>query len=47
MLAFLLPMIGSSLFQQLYNTVDFIFIGNLLDTAAAAGVGASSTLISC
>ncbi|MBQ1310245.1 MAG: MATE family efflux transporter [Blautia sp.] len=44
---FILPMIGGSLFQQLYNTVDFLFVGNLMDKTAAAAVGASSTLITC
>ncbi len=47
LLAFILPMIGSSLFQQLYNTVDFLYVGNFLDVTAAAAVGASSTLIFC
>lgn len=44
---FMLPLIGSSLFQQLYNTVDFLFVGNLLGKTSAAAVGASSTLITC
>ena len=44
---FMLPLIGGSLFQQLYNTVDFIFVGNCLDQTAAAAVGASATLITC
>ena len=47
LLSFILPMIGSSIFQQLYNTVDFMFVGNLMDSTAAAAVGASSTLITC
>lgn len=47
LILFTLPMIGSSVFQQFYNTVDFLFVGNLLDKTAAAAVGASSTLISC
>lgn len=47
MLLFILPLIGGSLFQLLYNTVDFLFVGNFLDKTAAAAVGASSTLISC
>ena len=46
LIAFILPMIGSSIFQQLYNTVDFLYVGNFLDKTAAAAVGASSTLIS-
>ena len=33
---FMLPLIGGSIFQQLYNTVDFIFVGNCLDQTAAA-----------
>ena len=44
---FILPMIGGSIFQQLYNTVDFLFVGNFLDRTAAAAVGASATLITC
>ena len=47
LVSFILPMIGSSLFQQLYNTVDFLFVGNFMDSTAAAAVGASSTLITC
>ena len=47
LVSFILPLIGSSLFQQLYNTVDFMFVGNLMDSTAAAAVGASSTLITC
>ena len=42
---FILPIVGGSVFQQLYNTVDFLFVGNFLDKTAAAAVGASSTLI--
>ena len=44
---FIWPIIFSSLFQQLYNTVDFLYVGNFLDKTAAAAVGASSTLITC
>ena len=47
LITFMLPLIGTSIFQQLYNTVDFLFVGNLLDRTAAAAVGASSTLITC
>ncbi|EGO63870.1 MATE family efflux transporter [Acetonema longum] len=42
---FALPLLGSSLIQQLYNTVDIIFIGQLLGKEAAAAVGASSLLV--
>ena len=47
LIRFILPLIGSGIFQQLYTTVDFIFIGNLLNRTAAASVGASSSLIYC
>ena len=47
LMLFILPLIGASVFQQLYNTVDFIFVGNFMDSTAAAAVGASSTLINC
>ncbi len=47
LILFMLPLIGGSVFQQLYNTVDFIFVGNFLDKTAAAAVGASATLINC
>lgn len=44
---FILPLVGSSIFQQLYNTVDFLFVGNFLNKTSAAAVGASATLITC
>ena len=47
LIRFMLPLIGSSIFQQLYSTVDFLFVGNFLDKTAAAAVGASATLIFC
>ncbi len=47
LMGFILPLIGSSIFQQLYNTADFLFVGNLLGRTSAAAVGASSTLITC
>lgn len=46
LIRFILPLIGSSLFQQLYNTVDFLFVGNFLTKTSAAAVGASATMIS-
>lgn len=30
LLLFSLPLLGSSLIQQLYNTVDLLFVGNCL-----------------
>lgn len=47
LIKFILPLIGGSIFQQLYNTVDFLFVGNVLNKTSAAAVGASSTLITC
>ena len=47
LIAFILPLIGSSIFQQLYNTADFFFVGNFLGKTAAAAVGASSSLVVC
>ena len=43
LLRFILPLIGGSIFQQLYNTVDFLFVGNFLDKTAAAAVGAGAS----
>ena len=47
LIRFILPLIGGSVFQMLYNTVDFLFVGNFLDRTSAAAVGASATLITC
>ncbi|MDD2478046.1 MAG: MATE family efflux transporter [Candidatus ainarchaeum sp.] len=47
LLLFALPLLGSSLIQQLYNTVDLLFVGNFLDNEAFAAVGASSLIITC
>ena len=40
-------MLLSSLVQQLYNTVDLIFVGRMIGTSASAAVGASTLLIAC
>lgn len=47
LLLFALPLLGSSFIQQLYNTVDLLFVGNLLEKEATAAVGASSLVITC
>ncbi len=47
LLLFTLPLLGSSLIQQLYNTVDLLFVGNFLGKEAFAAVGASSLIITC
>lgn len=46
-LLFALPLLGSSLIQQLYSTVDLIFVGQLLGTKASAAIGASSLIVTC
>lgn len=47
LLLFALPLLASSLVQQLYNTVDLIFVGRYLGKAASSAIGASSLLITC
>lgn len=44
---FALPLLGSSMIQQLYNTVDLMFVGNILGKEAAAAVGCTSLLTIC
>ena len=44
---FSIPLLGTSIIQQLYNITDFIFIGNFIGKKAAAAVGASSLLFTC
>ena len=45
LILFALPFLGSSLIQQLYNTVDLLFVGNVLGTHSYAAVGASSLIV--
>ena len=47
LLLFAIPLLVGTLIQQLYNTVDLIFVGNLINKSASAAIGASSLLISC
>ena len=42
---FSLPLFAGSLIQQLYSTVDLIFVGQNLGKDAAAAVGASTFII--
>ena len=42
---FALPLLLGNLFQQLYNTVDSLIVGNLLGSSALAAVSSSSSLI--
>lgn len=44
-LQFALPMLAGSLFQQLYNIVDSIIVGNFIGKEALAAVGASFPVI--
>lgn len=46
-LVFVLPLLASTLIQQLYNTVDLIFVGKFCGTKATAAIGASSLIITC
>mgnify|MGYP002518335957 CR=1 FL=1 len=45
MLAFAMPIFLSQLFQQLYNAVDSLIVGNLLGKQALAAVSSSAALI--
>lgn len=47
LLLFSIPLLISSIIQQMYNTVDLLFVGNFLGTNSAAAVGAGSMLITC
>ena len=44
---FALPLLLGTLVQQLYSTVDLIFVGNVIDKTASAAIGASTLLITC
>lgn len=44
-LLFSIPLILGNLFQQLYNTVDSIIVGNYIGSEALAAVGSSGSLI--
>lgn len=45
MFFFALPILLGNLFQQLYNTVDSLIVGNFLGSSALAAVSSSSSLI--
>lgn len=45
MTSFALPLMLGNLFQQLYNTVDSLIVGNFLGSSALAAVSSSSSLI--
>lgn len=45
--SFALPLLASSVIQQLYSTVDLLFVGNILGTSSIAAVGIGVLLIAC
>ena len=45
--AFSLPLLAGSLVQQLYSTVDLMFVGQTLGTEAAAAIDSSSLVVTC
>lgn len=45
MILFALPLMAGNLFQQLYNTIDSLIVGNFLGSGALAAVSSSSSLI--
>ena len=47
LLRFAFPLLLGTLVQQLYNTVDLIFVGHVIDSSASAAIGASTLLITC
>ncbi len=46
-LRYTLPLIGASLIQQLYSTVDLIFAGQFIGKEATAAIGATSLIVTC
>ena len=45
LLSFAVPLLIGNLFQQLYNTVDSLVVGNFVGTEALAAVGSTGALI--
>ena len=45
MIRFAVPLFIGNLFQQLYNTVDALIVGNLIGSGALAAVSATGTLV--
>ena len=44
LLLFMLPIFISNLFQQLYNTVDTMIVGNVLGDTALAAIGSCGSI---
>ena len=47
LVSFAIPLLLTSIVQQLYNTVDLIFAGNLISSDASAAIGTSGMLVNC
>ncbi len=47
LVSFSIPLLMSSVIQQMYNTVDLLYVGNVLGGTSAAAVGAGAMLITC
>ena len=45
LISFALPLLAGNLFQQLYNTVDSIVVGNYVGQRALAAVAASTPIV--
>ena len=45
LITFAIPLLIGNLFQQLYNTVDSIVVGNFVSKQALAAVGCSTPII--
>ena len=45
LLSFAVPLLIGNLFQQLYNTVDILVVGNFVGTEALAAVGSTTSII--
>src|SRR5574344_1107546 len=45
LIRFSLPLLAGNLFQQLYNTVDSVVVGNYVGKEALAAVGSTTALI--
>ena len=44
LIIFAIPLFISSIFQQLYNTVDVMIVGNYLGDTSLAAIGASAAV---
>ena len=47
LIAFAVPLLLGSLIQQLYSTVDLMFVGKLIGRDASAAVGSSGLMVTC